>query len=208
MSFGDEAKHFLASMKVTYDMWHDGEGYDLKALAKVSAEELRHIEVILINHRPWDWRDIEALARINTPRALKAIESALKDSDKLVRNEARKYMPEKVDPADRERRLVQALENDELLLDNLGASIDEAEEFHPPAVMDALFRGALHRAEAGVHFAALLMYLHGKADEPFDWSQRPFFLRFNTTDQKEREAAFLELCQKVGVDAGKYLKQG
>lgn len=207
-SFGESARRFLESMKVTFDMWHDGEGYNLEALAKVSGDELKQIETILIQHLPRDWRDVEALAMIDSPAAREAVKAALKDSDKDVRREARKYVPEEVDPAERERLLIQSLENDELLLDNLGTSIDEAAEFHPPGVIDALFRGALNRQEAAVHFAALLMYLHGKAAEPFDWSQRPFFLRFNTSDHQEREAAFRELCEKVGVDAQKYLRQG
>lgn len=195
-------------MKITYDKWHDGEGFDLEALAEVKGPELNQIEAILLHHKPWDWRDIEALAQIDSPEARMAIEAALNSTDALVRREAQKHLPEKINPSEREQRLVHALENDELLMDNLGASIDEAEAFHPPGVIDALFRGALNRPQAGVHFAALLMYLHGKADEPFDWSQRPFFLRFNTPDRQEREAVFRELCEKVGVDAGKYLKQG
>jgi hypothetical protein len=53
---------------------------------------------------------------------------------------------------------------------------------------------------AAVHFAALLLYLHGLASEPFDWEQRPFFLRFNSDDACDRRAAFVELCQKIGYD--------
>jgi hypothetical protein len=84
---------------------------------------------------------------------------------------------------------------------------DEAEEFHPPGVVETLFRGALNRdGEAAVHFAALLFFLHGKADEPFDWNHRPFFLRFNTDDRKERIAVFRELCEIVGVDPKQYLR--
>jgi hypothetical protein len=52
----------------------------------------------------------------------------------------------------------------------------------------------------------MLTFLHGKADEPFDWEQRPFFLRFHTEVRSEREAVFHELCERIGVDAGKYLK--
>jgi hypothetical protein len=88
----------------------------------------------------------------------------------------------------------------------LSETIDEIEEFHPPAVIDALFRGALKRdGEAAVHFAALLFFLHGKAEEPFDWNHRPFFLRFHSTG-KERTEVFRELCKTVGVDPTKYLR--
>ena len=33
---------------------------------------------------------------------------------------------------------------------------------------------------------------------------RPFFLRFNATKREEREAAFLELCVKIGAPADKF----
>jgi len=58
-----------------------------------------------------------------------------------------------------------------------------------------------------VHFAAMLFYLFGKAKEPFDWEKRPFFLRFNTEDRKERVKVFRELCQKLKINPEKYLGQ-
>ena len=47
----------------------------------------------------------------------------------------------------------------------------------------------------------------GKAKEPFDWKQRPFFLRFNTEDRKERVEVFRELCQKLEINSEKYLSR-
>jgi hypothetical protein len=52
----------------------------------------------------------------------------------------------------------------------------------------------------------MLMYLHGKSDVPFDWALRPFYLRFNTPDRVQREAAFRELCEAIGIDASTYIK--
>jgi hypothetical protein len=79
--------------------------------------------------------------------------------------------------------------------------LDEVAIFHPPAVVAELFRGLLERSgEVAVHFAAMLMFIHGKAEEPFDWDQRPFFLQFSTENRTERVAAIRELCQKIGVD--------
>jgi hypothetical protein len=204
-TLGKAANRFLASMNITYEMWHDGTGYDLNALAGVSPVERDILETLLIQHQPRDWRDIEALAVIDSPKARKEIEAALKSSDPDVRREAINHAGDKVDAKDRERLLIKAL-NEAKLYVGLSAAIDEAEEFHPAAVVDALFRGALNRdGEAAVHFAALLFYIHGKAKEAFDWDHRPFFLRFNTTDRKEREGVFVELCQIVGVDPNKYL---
>jgi diadenosine tetraphosphatase ApaH/serine/threonine PP2A family protein phosphatase len=93
------------------------------------------------------------------------------------------------------------------LYSGLSKTLDQIEDFHPPEVVEALFRGALQReGEVSVHFAAMLMFVHGKAKEPFDWEQRPFFLRFHTENRAERAAAFQELCEKIGVDASAYLR--
>ena len=201
----DARQRFLASMTIDYEKWHDGEGYDLDALDELTEAQLREIESTLIAHRPRDWRDIEALAAIDSPRAQKEVEAALKSSDAKVRAEAMQHAADKADPKDREKRLIASLKKDNLY-GGLSEAIDEVEEFHPPGVIDVLFHGALHRdGEAAVHFAALLMFLHGKAKEPFDWDHRPFFLRFHTDDRAERKAVFRELCEKIDVDPARYL---
>ncbi len=43
----------------------------------------------------------------------------------------------------------------------------------------------------------MLFYIYGKADEPFDMNQRPFFLRFNTENKTERLAAILRTMQNT-----------
>jgi hypothetical protein len=197
---------FLASMVMNYEMWHDGLGYDLEILDRLAGEALKVAEQALIDRSPRDWRDIEAMARIETPAARKAVIAGLHHADPAVRRAARKHAAGEEDPAERERLLIKSLEDDEIF-GGLSQSLDEVEDFHPPAVIDALFRGALKRnGEAAVHFAALLLFLHGKATEPFDWDHRPFFLRFHATDRAEREQAFRELCDTVGVDPAKYLR--
>jgi hypothetical protein len=205
-NFGDAGNRFIASMTMTFDMWHDGTGYDLDALAQLTPSERDAIEKLLINRRPRDWRDIEALAQIDSPRARAEVEAALKSTDSQVRREAMQHAGEKADPAEREKLLIQAIQT-KRLYGGLSEAIDEVPDFHPPAVIDALFKGALNGdGEAAVHFAALLYFLHGKAKEPFDWDHRPFFLRFNTTSREERRAAFTELCHTVGVEVAKYMR--
>ena len=49
-----------------------------------------------------------------------------------------------------------------------------------------------------VHYAAMLLYLHGQAAEPFDWEVRPFVLRFADSGPDERQAAYRELCERIG----------
>jgi hypothetical protein len=75
------AQRFIDSMVMTFDMWHDGTGYNLDALRAVPEGELPALEAMLIAKRPWDWRDIEALGVLNTPTACEAIRTALTDPD-------------------------------------------------------------------------------------------------------------------------------
>jgi hypothetical protein len=195
----EHVARFVASMRITFDMWHDGTGYDLDALREASAPERSAIEKVLIAHLPRDWRDIEALAAIDSPAARAAVVDALKSDDTAVRREAMSYAADAIDPHEREERLLKDLRSDDLF-GGLSEAIDEAAEFHPPAILDALFEGALHRTgKTAVQFAALLFYAYGKSDEPFDWDHREFFLRFDTEDRAEREAAFRDLCQALGI---------
>lgn len=205
----DPAERFLASMPMDFDKWHDGTGYDLDALRLVPADRRPAIEAMLLAKQPVDWRDIEALAQFDTPAARAAVLAAATHADPHVRRTAMSYLAteaaEVVDPGTREARLIANLRGDELL-GGLGAAIDEAAEFHPPAVVDALIRGALNRPGApAVHFAALLYFIHGKASEAFDWSHRPFFLRFDGSDgRNSHRVAFRDLCATIGVDPATY----
>ena len=202
----DLVKRFLQSMVITYEMWHDGNGYNVDLLKQMTPEQRESVEKTLVAHQPRDWRDIEALAMIDSAMSRSVIESALKSTDTSVRREAMKYAGEKADPADRERLIIHTIRT-KGVFDGLSQTLDEIEEFHTPAIVDTLFRGALDGdGEAAVHFAAMLFYLHGKSKEAFDWDHRPFFLRFNTSDRNERRTAFQELCDTVGVDAEKYMR--
>jgi hypothetical protein len=193
-------------MEIDYEKWHDGIGYDLDILRAATAEERAQIESILVARGAADWRDVEALAALGTPGARAALAEAIEVGDHRVRLAVMQHAPDMVCDATRVATLVAALEGAEIM-GGLSQALDDVAEFHPPPVIDALFRGALARdGGTAVHFAAMLTYLHGRADEPFDWEQRPFFLRFHTEDRREREAVFRELCAKIGVDATKWLQ--
>ena len=199
-------ERFKSSMVIDYEKWHDGIGYDLEALRDASPEERTTIETMLIDGGVRDWRDVEALGALNTPRARKALKAALKSDDHQVRMAIVRYASELVPNAKRSVLLVEALGSAEFY-GGLTEALDEVEEFHPPKVIDALLRGVLAReGEVAVHFAAMLMFIYGKTSEPFDMEQRPFFLTFNTEEQTAREAAFRKLCEKIGVIAQKYFE--
>jgi hypothetical protein len=195
---------FLRGMRMDLDRWRDGVGHDLAALAEASAEERRAIEQVLLSKRPRTWREIEALAALDTPPARRALREALEDADPQVRAAVIRVAPTLVSDAERTRLLVEALGTAEFY-GGLSQTLDEVAEWHPPEVVAALWRGAAHRSgEVAVHFAAMLAWVYGKAAAPFDWEQRPLFLRFNTDDPDERQTALQDLVARLGAerDAG------
>ncbi len=103
--------------------------------------------------------------------------------------------------------LVNALATAELF-EGLSQTLDDTQDYHPKEIKEALIKGLLRRkGEVAVLLAAMLFYIYGKADEPFDMNQRPFFLRFNTEDKEGRVKALLELCKELNIKPEKYLNQ-
>jgi len=196
---------FQRSMNIDYEKWHDGIGYDLKALQECSSNERKQIEDLLIKRNPLDWRDFEALATLGTPSALNKLRRAKIDSSTEIRIALIRFAPRLVNEDERISLITTALQS-ATLFGGLSETIDQIEEFHPPQVMDELFKGVLAReGEVAMHYAAMILFIHQKSNEPFDWDMRPFFLKFNTEDRKAREKAFLELCEKVGALPERYL---
>src|ERR1700712_2310954 len=177
---------FESSMVMDFDKWHDGTGYDLDALRSLSPTEKKSAGALLIRRGARDWRDIEALASLDTPETRAAIKMAINSSNPEVRNAVTRYAPGLVSDSVRINSLVHGLETANFY-GGLTQALDQVAEFHPPLIVEALLRGALGRAgDVAVHFAAMLCYVHGRALEQFDMEQRPFFLRFNTDNRAER----------------------
>jgi hypothetical protein len=197
-------ERFRKSMTIDYEKWHDGIGYDLDALNEATPEERDAITNMLIS-RDLDWRDVEALASLDTPRAREALLAAASGGSSTAKMAVLSYAPELVNEDERTKLIVSALHS-AVIYGGLSQALDEVESHHPPEVVDELLRGLLEReGDVAVHFAAMLFYIHGKADAPFDWEQRPFFLRFNTPVVADRRRVFRELCQVIGVNPMKYL---
>jgi len=197
---------FIESMKIDYEKWHDGVGYDLEALKEVNNTEREAIERILVNRNPPDWRDIEALATLNTPRARSALKVAVLSGIHEVNMAVIRYAPELVNDELKTKLIVEALKSASFYY-GLRQTLDVVEKYHPKEVVRELFHGLLKReGEVAVHFAAMLFYIYGKAETSFDWEKRAFFLKFNTNKLSDRKIIFKELCEKINVDYREYLK--
>lgn len=201
---GSPVTKFIESMVIDYDKWKEGESYDLTQIEKANDDERERIESRLLGSGINGWRDVEALAALDSERARAALKKALKDGNDEVRVAVTRYAPHLVSDRARTKALVKALISAEFY-GGLTQALMEVESYHPSEVIDALLHGALRKEEGGVHFAAMLLFLHGKAESSFDWSQRPFFLRFRNDDPADRRAAFAELCGRIGVDPRKYM---
>src|SRR5262245_28816467 len=92
---------FKRSMIIDYEKWHDGIGYNLKLLNCASPEEVAAIEALLLGQGVGDWRDVEALAAIGTPKAREALKAALNSRDHKVRAAVIEYAPELVPEKER-----------------------------------------------------------------------------------------------------------
>ena len=183
---------FQAAMHVDYEKWHDGVGYDLRVLAEANDDERKIILAKLIP--PSAWRDVEALAAMDSDVARAALHKALTSGNAEVRAAVTRYAPAIGTERERTETLLDVLKHG-AFFEGLTSALDQVEQFHPPAIVNALFAGLFVRpGEIATNFAGMLAFIHGKADSSFDWALRPLFLKFNSDDGAERERAFVELC--------------
>lgn len=199
---------FKASLKIDYEKWHDGIGYDLDAIREGSPEERRQMEELILESGGRDWRDIEALAVLDTPRARERLRRAAASGGPEVQMSVLSHAPGVVTEAQKLAWVLRGIREADLY-GGLTATLRAVEAFHPPEVIDALFEAVLERkGDVAVNLAGMLLYVHGKAEETFDMSQRPFLLRFAAESREERLPAFRELCERVGADGARYLEAG
>ena len=201
------ALRFERSMKIDYEKWHDGIGYDLEALRECSPKEKQLIEEKLAKKSPLDWRDIEALAELGTPLSIETLQRAKSDSNPEICMAVIRFAPNLVTDAERTASILSSLKIAKPY-EGLTQTLDQVEEFHPKEVIDGLLHGSLEReGEVAEQFAAMLFFIFGKSSDPFDWDHRPFFLRFNTEYAEDRRKAFRELCGIIGVKPEKYVSE-
>ena len=192
-------QRFLESTVIDYEKWHDGVGYDLTALDDMTAAERERVLEQMLG-RAIEWRELEVLEKLASPRAWKAIEDTFRgDGDIDTRLAAAVAL-------ERGRRL--DIPMDEVVAEailalrkiegGLTRALLLAERYPTEQVKRALLRASERKTEAAIHCAALLCYLTGKAAEAFDWNLRPLFLRLVPgNDEADRNAAYRELCALV-----------
>lgn len=193
---------FMRSLELDYERWHDGDGFDLEALAGIDESERGDV-VRELARRDATWREIEALETIDIPPAFLAIKRALRDSDsidtRLAAADALHNLGKLDEPID--AVVARELRNLTDIGDGCTRALLMAEEHPSEAVKQALLAASRTRTESAMHCAGVLCYLTGAGKEPFDWDLRPLFLRLGPDEpDADRNAAFRELCALVTME--------
>lgn len=203
----EACRTFLASMNVSYEQWHDGIGYDLDALAKVTEDERRYVADMLLQRvrgREAEWRDIDALDALNLPEARPVLERALQTAKPETRLHIARLLAKQGVAVPIDRIIADILRRGSYQ-DGLSLAIDLVPAHATPFLRNVLLDCARDGyPDVRVHAAALCLYLAKQADEPFDLKHRPFFLNFGEEDAVIRNRAFEELCRRIGSKDGRW----
>ncbi len=190
---------FTASLAIDYERWHEGTSYDLDALDAMSPDDRAHAELQVASLG--DWRDVEALAHLDTPRGRQQLAAAARDGSIVIRMAVLRFAPTLVDDPTRTDSLVRAI-GEMAPFAGLTETLDQAEAFHPPAIEQALLRAARYGGgDVAYHAAASLLALHGIITSRLDWAHRPLLLQLNTDVDADRARAWRAVCQLLDIDA-------
>jgi hypothetical protein len=185
-------------MIIDYGKWRDGEPYDIPALAEITPEERDQLVDEIIAMGSLDWREVEALEALGTPKALKRIGSAAKKQHDGGGAEALTLEIERNGWSEEtETRLIDMLERMESMTGASDRLYSLCEEHQTPAIMKQLMRNARTQSDPTMRYSAgaFLLYLAGHADDWYGFGEhRPKLLELNTSDYKTYKAtvAWLE----------------
>jgi len=185
-------KRFRDSMNIGYEQWHDGIGYDLEAIDALNESERQSVETILTPRAESDWRDLEALERLGTPRALEAIRQARYSHKPEIRIHAMRYGPAPSE-ADWEQAILYGLATMRSYSDGLVFVFDASVDHPTPAVRQGLWDYILAgHAEGGYHAGEALCRIAGVEE------RRELLLRIQGNPSPARDAVIDELRKHLG----------
>lgn len=193
---------FKQSMTIDYGAWKEGTPYDIAALADITPAERDLLTDELCATTKLDWRDVEALRALATPKAIARIATAAATQTDGAGIEAffddiaaHGWTP------DIESRFIDKLELAMSFTGALDRLYEIATEHPTPAVLRQLLRNARIASDPTVRYstAGFLLELTGHIDTryTFDPAVRPHLLALNSDDYKTYKAAVAWLEQKV-----------
>lgn len=192
---------FKKSTILDYDAWRDGEPYDVAALADVTDDERALLTDELCEKSSLDWRDVEALRALATPKALQRVGAAAETQTDGGGIEAFFDAVARGWSAEIEARFIEKLERVQSMTGALDRLYDIAEAHPSPAVVAQLLRNARIHSDPVVRYSmgAFLVELTGHADtrHTMEADIRPHLLDLNSADYTTYKAAVAWLEAKV-----------
>jgi len=169
-------QEFLDSMNIDSERWHDGVGYAIDAIERMTDEEQQRASAMLAV-RDVTWRELEAFAKLDLPECRAAIDRAAEDH---VSVELRVRGAMWQAHAGRLQDLAEVLARE---LKRLSRSADGetillllAGEYDSPTVRQALLWASWNRTECAPNCAAQLLYQSGAAADPLALEHREVVL--------------------------------
>lgn len=193
---------FKQSMIIDYGKWRDGEPYDIAALADVSDDERNILSDEICEKSSLDWRDVEALRALGTPKAIARVARAAERQHDGGGAEALLTEIESGGWTEAsEKRVIEMLEHMESMTGASDRLYDLCEHHQTPAILKQLMRNARIQSDPTMRYSsgAFLLYLAGHVDSRyvFDTEHRPHLLDLNSDDYKTYKAAVAWLEDKV-----------
>ena len=198
----DAFDRFVRTMKVGYIEWHDGIGYDLDALDSLTGEERRQAEDLVMAREGADVRDIAALDRIGSERALAAVCAAATSERLEVRMAAVWRLARRglLSEQQVEETIINALDH-ATFHNGANAVLTQASVFRSPALRRKVLATALDGQDEWMRLrsAELANFLYGGSPTLGNSAFQPLYSRFKSEDRDVRYAAYLELCEGAGI---------
>lgn len=193
---------FKQSMIIDYGKWRDGEPYDIAALSEVTEEERNLLTDEICEQSSLDWRDVEALRALGTPKAITRIGETAERQHDGGGAEALFSEIESGGWSDAiETRVVEMLEHMESMTGASDRLYEICEQHQTPAILNQLMRNACVQSDPTMRYSAgaFLLYLAGHVDSHyvFDTDHRPHLLGLNSDDYQTYKAAVAWLEDKV-----------
>jgi hypothetical protein len=189
-------------MIIDYDKWKEGAPYDLAALAGITAEECELLTEEICQRSSLDWRDVEVLRALATPKAISRIaKAAEKQTDGAGIEAFRDEVQTHGWTADIERRFIEKLEAAASMTGALDRLYDIAAAHPTQGVITQIFRNARISSDPTVRYSmgAFLLQLAGHVESRyvFDTDHRPHLLNLNSADYASYKAAVAWLQDKM-----------
>lgn len=199
----EAVKRFRDSMVMDFDMWHDGEGFDLSAIDDMTVQERKDLAALLRSGQK-TWRELEALAALDLEDVATIIEDTSRtdaSADNRMTAAAALHERGRMSRDDFEAKVCDEIRKLDKPGDGSVRILLEAQSLASVKVKQALLWSSWNRTEMSMLCAALVLYLCGKAEDPLAWSHREWLFDLQPNNSYfTRKKAFDKVCGLIGME--------